>query len=330
MDNLTHSLTGYFLSRAGLNRLTPHATPILLLAANAPDIDVVSGFGGQAALLHWHRNFTHSLFFAPVLALAAVALVRLIYRTQPAAWLGGFIAALAGVGSHLLLDLTNNYGVRLLEPFSSRWLAWDTTYVIDPYIWAILLVMAGAPLLGRLLQSEMGQTKRTYPPRGAAWFALICVLFYEGGRAAAHARAIQTLDARLYAGEAPRRVAAFPTPLSPFAWNALVETSGRFALYELNLNEPFDPDAGRTVYKNDPGAAVSLLREKRDFRALIEFAQYPVWRVITEGNSVSYRLTDLRFGDPVAQTFTCAGRIVQLRTLTDERCNFSFAPNFGK
>src|SRR5262252_6337057 len=37
MDNLTHTAIGLFLSRAGLNRLTPRATAILLLASNAPD-----------------------------------------------------------------------------------------------------------------------------------------------------------------------------------------------------------------------------------------------------------------------------------------------------
>ena len=39
MDNITHSLTGLMLSRAGLNRISPEATWVLLLAANAPDID---------------------------------------------------------------------------------------------------------------------------------------------------------------------------------------------------------------------------------------------------------------------------------------------------
>jgi hypothetical protein len=42
---------GLALSRAGLNRLTPQATAILLLAANAPDIDVVSAAGGSLAYL---------------------------------------------------------------------------------------------------------------------------------------------------------------------------------------------------------------------------------------------------------------------------------------
>jgi len=66
MDNLTHTAIGLFLSRAGLNRWTPAATPILLLAANAPDIDIVTLSGGSLNYLHYHRHLTHSLIAMPV------------------------------------------------------------------------------------------------------------------------------------------------------------------------------------------------------------------------------------------------------------------------
>src|SRR5690348_2155624 len=121
MDPLTHTATGLFLARAGLKRWTPLATPILLLAANAPDIDIVTAAGGSLNYLHFHRHLTHSLIAMPVMALLPVLLVRLIAR-KPVAWLGATAAALVGVASHLLLDLTNGYGIRLLLPFSARWL----------------------------------------------------------------------------------------------------------------------------------------------------------------------------------------------------------------
>ena len=35
------------MSRAGLNRLTPHATPILLISTNIPDIDILALAGGS-------------------------------------------------------------------------------------------------------------------------------------------------------------------------------------------------------------------------------------------------------------------------------------------
>src|SRR5580698_9675539 len=97
MDPLTHTATGLFLSRIGLKRWTPLATPILLLAANAPDIDHVSMAGGPLAYLHYHRHLTHSLVAAPVMALGSVVFVWLCWRKKPIHWLGAFLAALIAV-----------------------------------------------------------------------------------------------------------------------------------------------------------------------------------------------------------------------------------------
>ena len=43
MDNLTHSLVGLAAAKAGLERLSPGATTLCVLATNAPDADVVVG-----------------------------------------------------------------------------------------------------------------------------------------------------------------------------------------------------------------------------------------------------------------------------------------------
>src|SRR3954453_14517948 len=75
MDNLTHTATGLFLSRIGLNRWTPLASPIMILAANAPDVDIVTAAGGSLNYLHFHRHFTHSLFAMPFMAFLSVVLV---------------------------------------------------------------------------------------------------------------------------------------------------------------------------------------------------------------------------------------------------------------
>src|ERR1035437_2293587 len=93
MDNLTHTAIGLFLSRIGLGRWSPGATPIVLIAANIPDIDVVSSAGGPLNYLAYHRHLTHSLLLMPVMALAAVVVVRVAGR-KPVSWVGAFFAAL--------------------------------------------------------------------------------------------------------------------------------------------------------------------------------------------------------------------------------------------
>src|ERR1051326_5378821 len=94
MDNLTHTAVGIFLSRIGPGKWSPRATAAILIAANLPDIDTVTGlFGGGLNYLHYHRHLTHSLAAMPVMALAAVAIVRAAGR-KPVAWAGAWCAAL--------------------------------------------------------------------------------------------------------------------------------------------------------------------------------------------------------------------------------------------
>jgi len=67
MDNITHTLTGLAISQAGFNRKTRYATLAIVIGANLPDIDLVSGFGGNVDYLEYHRGITHSIIGVTVL-----------------------------------------------------------------------------------------------------------------------------------------------------------------------------------------------------------------------------------------------------------------------
>jgi inner membrane protein len=307
MDTLTHTAVGLFLSRAGLNRWTPQATPILLLAANAPDIDIVSALGGWSGYLHYHRHITHSLAALPLMAALPVLLVRGVGRRR-VHWLGAFCAAAVAVMSHLLLDLTNVYGVRLWEPFSSRWLRLDLTNIVDLCIWAAFLLALAGPFLAGLVGGEM-QPRRARDARhgrGFAVFALVFVLFYNGARAAAHLRAVNALDARLYRGETPLRVAAFPDAFNPLRWRGLAETADFIAVSDLDLNGEFDPSRSDFLYKPENEPALAAARRAPAIQAFLEFSQFPFWRVTPAADIDNGRLVevfDLRFGDPQSPGF---------------------------
>ncbi len=93
------------------------------------------------------------------MALACVAAVRFVSR-KPVNWKMAFPVAMVGVASHLALDWTNVYGIRLLLPFSARWLRLDITSVVDPWIWTGLLLSVIAPALARLVGGEIGDLRR--------------------------------------------------------------------------------------------------------------------------------------------------------------------------
>jgi inner membrane protein len=307
MDNLTHTAVGLFLSRAGLNRWTPRATAILLLAANAPDIDVVSSLGGSLNYLHYHRLWTHSLIAMPVLAAAVAVLVRSV-GTKPIHWRGAFAAGLLGIASHLLLDWTNVYGIRLLWPFSTEWLRLDITGVIDLWIWAVLLLGIVAPFLAKLVGSEItsNSLRPKYHGRTAAIFALVFVLLYDCGRAVLHARAVATLDSRLYGDARPGRVAAVPGFANPLRWRGLVETPDFYAVADVDLVREFDPSRAAIYQKPEPGPAIEAARRTYAFQEFQRFSQFPLWRVLPvpepEGGT-EVDIIDLRFGTPVAPGF---------------------------
>jgi inner membrane protein len=298
MDNPTHLLAGYFLSRAGLNRLTPRATAILLLGANIPDVDIVALAGGGPNYLHWHRYWTHTWLLSPLLAIATVAIVWMFVR-KPLPWLAATMVAWIGVASHLFLDWTNQYGIRFLVPFSPRWYQLDIASLFDPWIYSIGAVCLFAPFLGRLVGGEIGARNKSTAGQGWAVTALVCFALYFTGRGMIHARMVEVLDSRTYDGANALRVAAFPYSTSPFRWRGVAETAAAWHVYELNaITGTFDPDQGRTLFKAEMAPAIEAVRKTPACGTFQEFAQYPLWIAVPSAeieNGTQVSLVDLRF-----------------------------------
>jgi inner membrane protein len=307
MDNLTHTAMAAFLSRIGPGRWTPYGTAIILIAANLPDIDVVSAAGGSLNYLHFHRHLTHSLAAMPFVALAAMGIVR-IFTRKPLAWPGAYLAALLAVASHLALDSTNVYGVRLLLPFSSAWHSLDITAVVDLWILAICLLGLAAPLIGHLVGSEItsGSCRTRHFGRGWAWFAIGFVLSYQVVRFSLHSRAVVALGSQLYQESVPLRVAALPNPINPMRWRGLVETSDSIAVQEVNLAGEPAPARPLVFHKPEPDPAIEIARRTDTFQQFLQFSQWPLWRVTPYAARENARLVevfDLRFGTPIEPGF---------------------------
>ena len=258
MDNLTHTLTGLALSRAGLNRFYARPDLLLMIAANIPDIDMLSLLGGPLTALDVHRGWTHSLLMWPVMAAIPALLVMALSRSAKG-WAGAYALSLMGVASHLLFDWTNIYGIRLLFPFSPAWLHLDLNAIVDVWIWVVLLLAWIGPMLGRLVSSEIGA--RPGAGRGLPIFALLFIVVFCCGKILLHQRALAVLNARIYDGAAPAGVAAFPTEANPLAWTGWVETENRAIRYNWSLASEFDPGSGTVFYKPEPSPALEAARQ---------------------------------------------------------------------
>jgi inner membrane protein len=307
MDNLTHTLTAIAISQMGLNRKTRFATVTLILAANAPDIDILAGLRGSIDYLKYHRGITHSLVGIIVLALIIWGLMGWLgKRVKPKPslalnprWL--LLAAFLGTGSHLLLDFTNAYGVRPFLPFSGRWYAWDIMFIIDPILLALLILGLGVPWLLRLASEEVGGRKTGLVP--GAIFCLGAMLALWGIRDFSHRRALSMIDSRNYAGEVPQRFSALPGMMNPFTWIGVVETETSFHIVGLNaLDTNSAPEGMGTFEKPQPSPALTAAMNSRGGKVLLDFARFP-WAQV-EGSEDGYQvsLCDLRFYSPSAKS----------------------------
>jgi inner membrane protein len=287
LEPLTHFLTGACLGRAGLNSRTALATATLTLAAEAPDLDVLGRFGGPAFGFAHHRGFTHSFLGVPIDAAVVLGFVYLIWRWRgrkvkdpklPPRWgLLFFYACLAGL-SHILLDFTNNYGVRPFWPFSEKWYSWDIVFIFEPIMFAILLLGLIVPPLFSLIDKEIGARSRKPRGRVAATMALIGVVLLWGLRDFEHRRAVNALAARTYENAEPLRVSAYPALASPFRWYGVVETPAFFALAPVDsLGPEVDPE-GNLEIRYKPEETPIMLAAKKSYlgRVYLDWAQYPI------------------------------------------------------
>jgi inner membrane protein len=230
-------------------------------------------------------------------------------------WMRAWLLCLLGVGSHLLLDWTNDYGIRLFLPFSSRWFALDWTGLYDPAILVVLGVAALWPMLARLVSGEIGRPGRE--GRKMAVFALSFVLVFDCGRGVLHERAVAELNARLFDGAVPVQVAALPETFNPLRWRGVVETAESFRTLDVDLTTDLDT-AGEVFYKPPRDAALEAAKRSEAFRYFLYFARFPVWsedRSAGGDGATRVVLSDLRFGRPAGGGFHSVAEVSSLGAL---------------
>lgn len=306
MDNVTHSLTGLALARAGLNRFSPRATALLVLSANAPDVDIIGALKGSLSYLEVHRGYTHSLLALPVMALLSMLVIAGLFR-QRLPWGKAWLLCVIGVASHLLLDWTNSYGTRLLLPFSSRWFHLDITALYDGWIMAALVFAAIWPIFSRLVSREIGSKETS--GRTIAICALLFFVLFDCGRALLHGRAMAQLEARLFDNAPPVKVAALPQAFNPFEWHGIVETDRGYESLPVNTLGQIDLSSAEIFFKAPLEPTIEGAKRTEAFRYFLYFARFPVWsesRVTLEaGSGERVELADLRFGQPQRGSFHC-------------------------
>jgi inner membrane protein len=222
-------------------------------------------------------------------------------------WLCAWIAAL----SHILLDYTNNYGVRPFFPFNPRWYAGGTVFIFEPVLFAALLLALVVPALLSLADNEIGARNSSFSGprfygRGWAIFALLVMVGLWGWRAFEQQSAKHLLldDAASQTDPQPvLRVAFSPYPVNPFLWQAVVETPDTFRVATIDTRTGAVESDPQTDLFHKPAETPATLAAKRSRlgRVYLDWSQFPLVQEdgpgVTESGEaatiVSFR--DLRF-----------------------------------
>ena len=329
MEPVTHLLTGACLARTGFNRKAAYATVAMTLAAEAPDLDTLWSLRGPIAGFEHHRGWTHTLLGIPFEAALLLAAVYLIHRwrqrretrrhpsqpqtpqstpnpprTRPTAaplnWPFLYLGLLTALASHLLLDWTNNYGLRPFFPFNPRWYAGSFVFIFEPLLFAFLLLGLLAPALFGLISGEIGARRPPFRGRGWAITALLLTVALWTLRYTQHSKALDlarnadtsnvppapdSADAPISAATVPAhtaapitRVFASPHPINPFRWSTIAETPTFYQLATADtLNNTLETNGSRDLIYKPPTTLYTLIAKRTWLgEAYLDWSSFPL------------------------------------------------------
>lgn len=307
MDNLTHSMIGAALGQAGLKKLSGLGMPTLIIAANIPDLDAAcSVYGIQS--LEMRRGLTHGPIAMLVLPVLLTAIMIGFDRWQarrgnrPEArapvrpW---YLLLLAFIGtlSHPAFDWLNSFGIRLLEPFSSRWFYGDSIFIIDIWMWAMLI---GGYLWSRRAERRGGEWRR----RGGIVVAAVSAYILGNGVLTGLAEVRTAERVRAEYGITPELVVANPVPIAFWQRETLWRGEGQRGRRVINLAEgalptifPLEVEAPAPIGMDDPRIAARAARDP-NVRAFLFWSRMPFAERQSDG---SLMIWDQRFGHDVAR-----------------------------
>jgi inner membrane protein len=272
----------------------------MVLAAEAPDIDLIWGLRGPVAEFQHHRGITHTLLGAPFMALLITGAIWLWHRWRtrgtnkqvrdiaaaqsnrrdhapPVRWGWIWFLALIADLSHLLLDWTNNYGLRPFFPFNSHWYADNIFFIFEPVFFAGLFLALLMPAILGLADREIGVRRAIFPGRGWAIFALTVGVVLGCWRWAEHDRALELLAQQNYQNEQVLKMTVSPYPGDVFQWFGVVETRDFYQTGILNTRtDSFTSDAPDDLYYKQPQTP-AILAAKRSWlgQVFLDWSKYP-------------------------------------------------------
>jgi len=238
--------------------------------------------------------------------------VPLRLKQQPVHWGWLYATALIAALSHLLLDWTNNYGVRPFFPFNPRWYEGSFMFIAEPVLWALFFLAFAMPWLFGLADREMGARRQAFRGQGWAIFALAGMVAFWGWRWSEHQHGLALVANTQVANDPVKRVALEPYPVTPFKWHAILETANYYQTAEIDTRTGvIDSDAQVNVMFKPPVTAATEAAKRTPLGQA--YLDWGTWAVVRDVGQVpatgmdppklppnrtwtTVEFTDLRFG----------------------------------
>lgn len=339
MEPVTHVLTGACMARSGLNRRAAYATVAMAVAAELPDIDTIWTLRGPVEGFEHHRGITHTFLGIPIEAALLLLVFVLFHRLRsrekvehhptqdsanskphrpnripsPIRWGVLYWLILLALASHLLLDYTNNYGIRPFFPFHRSWYAGSFVFIFDPLLFLLLVAGLILPSLFSLIGREIGAPRELF--RGRAWAraALLGMLAFWSVRWFEHAKAVSAAQTQTLRAPAnnllptsaggtgtssnlqmngpssgssvedrplllPKRSLASPDPLNIFRWYTATDfgPAYRLAVVDSRLETV---TAGTILVKAPESSTLDLAKRSRLGQIYLDWSTMPLFQI---------------------------------------------------
>lgn len=235
MDILTQGILGAALAQSGSRQTeTRIATFIGFAAGLLADADVFIQSSSDSLLnIEYHRHFTHSIFFIPIGALIATALLWLFVKNrisfQRLYWFSLLGYSLSG-----FLDACTSYGTHLFWPLSDERISLRVISIVDP-VFTVALILA-VVLAYRKRRSVIA----LYGLMFAGLY--LSLAFLQLNRA--ESVASQLASER---GHSPERVIAKPTMANIVLWRSIYKDNGRIYIDAIRVGSNERVYAGESV-----------------------------------------------------------------------------------
>lgn len=294
MDTITHILFGFFIAlliagKLGFKNLKwPVAAGIV--AALAPDMDVITLLFSPGSFYEYHRVATHSIIGAVLLAI----IIAILFSRLKKSFIKYLPITLLCILSHLYLDFITSTGIQLFYPYSTVKVALNMVPIVDVYMLAILA--AGLVLIKR------------HPALGArisAFVLIFCFLLVSAriGLGVIADSSVDRLNGDSYIS---------PHFFNPFKWAVVREQPDSYVISDYNLLTGIKESA--TVRKSsDP--MIEASKQADVVKSFIASSAFPF--AVIKGDTVIWH--DLRVSIDGSRGYTASVQLGKNMSILQER-----------